>query len=60
MATMIESISAVTLATPTCRAHDLYSSEIEMKMTWQMGIQWWPKNATAYVEKFISRASGEK
>jgi hypothetical protein len=37
---------------------DLYSSEIEMKMTWQMGIQWWPKNATAYVEKFISRASG--
>jgi hypothetical protein len=27
-------------------------------MTWQMGIQWWPKNATAYVEKFISRASG--
>jgi hypothetical protein len=39
---------------------DLYSSEIEMKMTWQMGIQWWPKNATAYVEKFISRASGGK
>ena len=37
---------------------DLYSSEIEMKMTWQMGIQWWPKNAAAYVEKFISRASG--
>ena len=37
---------------------DLYSSEIEMKMTWQMGIQWWPNNATAYVEKFISRASG--
>jgi hypothetical protein len=37
---------------------DLYNSEIEMKMTWQMGIQWWPKNATAYVEKFISRASG--
>src|SRR6266404_6196902 len=25
---------------------DLYSSEIEMKMTWQTGIQWWPKNAT--------------
>jgi hypothetical protein len=37
---------------------DLYSSEIEMKKTWQMGIRWWPKNATAYVEKFISRASG--